>query len=264
MVRPKKYLGQHFLKDKHIAERIVNSLTLHNSYRKVLEIGSGKGVLTQFLFQRNDITAWAMDIDGESIDYLRQLFPDRHDYILNEDFLKFDTPGILGEKYGIIGNFPYNISSQILFKVLDTRQAVQEVVGMFQKEVAERLSANEGNKTYGKLTVLLKAFYSIEYLFTVKPGAFFPVPKVNSAVIRLKRNSTKTLPCDERLFTRVVLQGFQNRRKTLRNALKILNLPTSVTGLPLLQKRAEQLRVEDFVGLCLAIEKDPVNDRIPG
>jgi len=254
MIRPKKHLGQHFLKDKNIAKKIVDSLTLHNGYGNVLEIGPGKGILTRFLFEKINIKTWAMDIDSESIELLLSLFPEHRNYIIQGDCLKFELVHLLGDKFGIIGNFPYNISSQILFKVLETRDHVQEVVGMFQKEVADRLTSREGNKTYGKLTVLLNAFYDLEYLFTVNPGAFFPVPKVRSAVIRLKRNNTVKLECNEELFFRVVLQGFQNRRKMLRNALKTLNLPSHVMEHSLMGKRAEQLRVKDFVEICLLAE----------
>jgi 16S rRNA (adenine1518-N6/adenine1519-N6)-dimethyltransferase len=254
MIRPKKHLGQHFLKDKNIAKKIVDSLTLHKGYENVLEIGPGKGILTEFLFQNNNIKTWAMDIDQESIGLLQSLYPGKKQYIIQGDFLQLDTVALLGEKYGIIGNFPYNISSQILFRVLETKDHVQEVVGMFQKEVADRLTSREGNKTYGKLTVLLNAFYNLRYLFTVNPGAFFPVPKVRSAVIRLERNDTERLECNEKVFFRVVLQGFQNRRKMLRNALKPLNLPSRVLEHPFMQKRAEQLRVEDFIELCLLAE----------
>ncbi len=254
MVRPKKYLGQHFLKDKNLAAKIVNSLLLHNQYPNLLEIGPGKGVLTQFLFGRSDIQTWIMDIDEEAIQYLTGIFPERKNYILKGDFLAYDL-SFLGTQYGIIGNFPYNISSQILFRVLDNRDKVEELVGMFQKEVADRLNALEGNKTYGKLTVLLKAFYKVEYLFTVRPGAFYPVPKVNSSVIRLTRNEVKKLNCNEKLFFDVVKSGFQNRRKILRNALKSLNLPSSFAEEPLLKKRAEQLSVKEFEYLCLKIEE---------
>jgi 16S rRNA (adenine1518-N6/adenine1519-N6)-dimethyltransferase len=255
MIRPKKHLGQHFLKDKNIAKKIVDSLTFHNGYRNVLEIGPGKGILTQFLFQNKNINTWAMDIDPESTDLLRMLYPEHINRIIQGDFLQLDPVSLLGDQYGIIGNFPYNISSQILFRVLETRDHVQEVVGMFQKEVAERLTAKEGNKTYGKLTVLLNAYYNLKYLFTVNPGAFFPVPKVRSAVIRLERNDTVKLRCNEELFFRVVLQGFQNRRKMLRNALKILNLPSHVMDHPFMQKRAEQLSVEDFIELSFLAER---------
>ena len=249
-VRPKKYLGQHFLKDPAIAQRIVASLTLHGDYRHVLEIGPGTGVLTQFLVRQPDYSLTVIEVDRESVVYLRQKYPDLP--ILSEDFLQAHL-GCLPNAYAIIGNFPYNISSQIFFRVLDERDRVPEVVGMLQKEVADRLCAPPGNKTYGILSVLLQAYYSVEYLFTVEPHVFHPPPKVRSAVIRLQRNSTSQLACDEALFRRVVKQGFQNRRKTLRNALKPLNLPAAVRSLPVLNRRAEQLSVEDFVALTQQI-----------
>ena len=253
MVRPKKHLGQHFLKDKKLAGKIVGSLTFHNHYTNLLEIGPGKGILSHYLFDLKDITTWLIEIDHEAFTFLREEFQQHRKHIIHGDFLEQDLT-MLGEKFGVIGNFPYNISSQILFKILDERDHVQEVVGMFQKEVAERICSTEGNKIYGKLSVLLKAFYSVEYLFTVEPGAFFPVPRVRSAVVRLTRNTVTNLPCSEALFMTVVKQGFQNRRKTLRNALKPINLPVSFQKLPVLMKRAEQLSVDDFVALCLKIE----------
>lgn len=253
MVRPKKHLGQHFLKDKNLAGKIVGSLTFHNHYNNLLEIGPGKGILSRYLFNLKDITTWLMEIDQEAVQYLHEEFPEHSRHIVHGDFLGQDL-SMLGDKFGVIGNFPYNISSQILFRILDERNHVQEVVGMFQKEVADRICSVEGNKVYGKLTVLMKAFYSVKYLFTVEPGAFFPVPKVRSAVIRLVRNEVASLPCNESLFKTVIKQGFQNRRKTLRNALKPLNLPVSIRGLPVLMKRAEQLGVDDYVKLCLEIE----------
>lgn len=251
-VRPKKNLGQHFLKDTAIAERIVNSLTQHGGYRQVLEIGPGTGVLTQFLVQRSDQYALTViEIDVESVTYLEQQYPKL--LILSKDFLKIDLDTHFTAPYAIIGNFPYNISSQIFFRVLDERQRVPEVVGMLQKEVADRLCAPPGSKTYGILSVLLQAYYSVEYLFTVEPHVFHPPPKVRSAVIRLQRNATTQLACDEVLFRRVVKQGFQNRRKTLRNALKPLNLSPAVQALPVLNQRAEQLSVADFVELTQQI-----------
>ncbi len=251
-VRPKKHLGQHFLKDTAIAERIVNSLTGHRGYRQVLEIGPGTGVLTQFLVQRSEQYALtAVEVDTESVAYLKQQYPDLP--VLSEDFLKADLRPHLSGPYAIIGNFPYNISSQIFFRVLDERQRVPEVVGMLQKEVADRLCAPPGSKTYGILSVLLQAFYTLEYLFTVEPHVFHPPPRVRSAVIRLQRNDTDRLDCDELMFRRVVKQGFQNRRKTLRNALKPLNLSPAVQALPVLNQRAEQLSVGDFVELTQQI-----------
>ena len=250
-VRPKKHLGQHFLKDTAIAQRIVDSLTHHESYRHVLEIGPGTGVLTQYLVQHTEYSLTAIEVDSESVAYLQRAYPDLT--ILSEDFLRTRLDQHLPERYAIIGNFPYNISSQIFFRVLDERDRVPEVVGMLQKEVADRLCAPPGNKTYGILSVLLQAYYSVEYLFTVEPHVFHPPPKVRSAVIRLQRNSTQRLACDEMLFRKVVKQGFQNRRKTLRNALKPLNLSATIQSLPVLSQRAEQLSVDDFVALTQQI-----------
>lgn len=252
MVRPKKYLGQHFLKDKNIAARIVDSLQSQNI--PVLEIGPGTGVLTSFLVEKKyDLSL--IEIDTESIEYLDQHFPMLKGKIIEGDFLEFDLASKFDGKLAIIGNFPYNISSQIFFRVLDARQQVDEVVCMLQKEVADRIAEKEGSKTYGILSVLLQAFYTIDYLFKVPPGVFNPPPKVNSAVIRLRRNEAVSLPCDEVLFRKVVKQGFQNRRKTLRNALKNLNLPGVVYTHSYMDKRAEQLSVNDFVSLTRIIEE---------
>lgn len=247
MVRPKKHLGQHFLKDRNIASKIVESL--QSTGVPVLEIGPGTGVLTDFLIKKN-FPYSVIEIDKESIEYLRKQYPSLK--IIEGDFLEYD----IRENVAIIGNFPYNISSQIFFSVLDARQYVSEVVCMLQKEVAERIASKHGNKTYGILSVLLQAYYDIEYLFTVPPGVFHPPPKVNSAVIRLRRNNVAVLSCDEVLFKKLIKQGFQNRRKTLRNALKNLNLPGSVYALPVMDKRAEQLSVNDFVLLTQAIERE--------
>lgn len=247
-VRPKKHLGQHFLKDLSIAERIANGLTGHGQYKSVLEVGPGTGVLTQFLL-KDDYQTWVVDIDKESIDYLQANFKELEDRIIDADFLKHDFLGHIGAPLAIIGNFPYNISSQIFFRILDFRNSIPEVVCMIQKEVAERIAEPPGSKTYGILSVLLQAYYDIEYLFTVKPGVFNPPPKVNSGVIRLKRNNVKQLNCDENLFKRVVKVGFQMRRKTLRNALKPIHLPEALADDPILNLRAEVLSVEQFVDL---------------
>lgn len=253
-VRPKKFLGQHFLKDHNIARKIVDSLTLHTGYSRVIEIGPGTGVLTKFLIDR-DLDCWFVEIDRDSVSYLQDTYPQISSRIIQDDFLKLSLADYFTENTGLIGNFPYNISSQIFFKVLDNRHFIPEVVGMVQKEVAERLSAPPGNKTYGKLTVLLRTYYDIEYLFTVEPHVFNPPPKVKSAVIRLKRNNTKEIPCDEKFYFQLVKQSFQNRRKTLRNALKAINLPEEIKSDPLLSKRAEQLDVCDFVELCQNIKQ---------
>lgn len=247
-VRPKKHLGQHFLKDLTIAENIANGLTGHGDYKKVLEIGPGTGVLTQFL-QNQATETWVIEVDRDSIAYLKTHYSNLNDRIIEGDFLKIDFLKLTNSPLAVIGNFPYNISSQIFFRILDFRNDIPEVVCMIQKEVAERLAAPPGNKTYGILSVLLQAYYDIEYLFTVKPEVFNPPPKVNSGVIRLKRNNVNDLGCDEVLFKRVVKAGFQMRRKTLRNALKPINLPAELVEHPMLNQRAETLSVEDFVTL---------------
>lgn len=253
-VRPKKHLGQHFLHDTDIAEKIVAGLQ-GGDYKNILEIGPGMGILTNFLLEKKDKTTWVIDIDGESIEYLNSSFPSLRDRVIHDDFLKIDTSNIIDGKFAIIGNLPYNISSQIFFKLLAIKDIVPEMVCMIQKEVAERITSPHGNKTYGILSVLLGAFFDMEYLFTVKPGAFHPQPKVNSGVMRLTRNFTKKLGCNEATFFRVVKQGFQNRRKTLRNALKPLNLPIQINEHPFLSLRAEQLSVADFVALTIKIEE---------
>ena len=254
-VRPKKYLGQHFLKDQNIAKKIVNALTFHQKYNNLLEIGPGTGILTRFLMDIEKINLWLIEIDPESVKYLKDNFTDGKAQILRGDYLKEEMHQYFRGNYGIIGNFPYNISSQIFFKVLDDRDHVEEVVGMLQKEVAERISSPPGNKNYGILSVLLQAYYDIELLFDVPPHVFHPPPKVNSAVIRLLRNQTRQLDCDERLFFRIVKQGFQNRRKTLRNALKAINLPAEIKDQEILSRRAEQLTVSDFVNLTNIFQK---------
>lgn len=245
MVKPKKHLGQHFLTDLSIAERIVESLEINNN-DKVIEVGPGTGVLTQYLVKK-EIDFSVVEIDNESVEYLQAHYPDLK--IINKDFLRLNLVEEFGSPLKIIGNFPYNISSQIFFKVLEFKDDVTECVGMLQKEVAERIASPHGNKTYGILSVFLQAYYDIDYLFTVEPEVFNPPPKVRSAVIRLKRNQTKALDCSEKLFFTVVKQGFNNRRKTLRNALKSFNLPPEVTSAEVFSKRAEQLSVNDFIQL---------------
>jgi len=251
-VRPKKFLGQHFLKDQNVARKIVDALGVHN--QTVLEIGPGMGVLTQYLVEKKDIDLWVVEIDRESVKYLHDHYPSLDSKIISGDFLTLDLKALIKGNFSVIGNFPYNISSQIFFKVLEHRDNVKEVVCMLQKEVADRIAAAHGNKTYGILSVLLQAWFKIDYLFKVPPGVFNPPPKVLSAVIRLVRNDRDKLPCDEILFVLVVKQGFNNRRKTLRNALKNLNLAAGINALPLLDKRAEQLSVEEFIQLTRLIE----------
>ena len=249
-VRPKKHLGQHFLADPNIARNIVAALRLPDGVQEVLEIGPGMGVLTQYLLQNPAYQTSVVEIDTESVAYLKVHYPALASRIYATDFLKQSLATMFPDQpLAIIGNFPYNISSQIFFAVLNNRQQVREVVGMIQKEVAQRLAEPPGSKTYGILSVLLQAFYNIEYLFTVPPHVFNPPPKVESAVVRLTRNATQQLDCDEKLFFRVVKQAFQTRRKTLRNALKPFGMPAEATTEPIFEKRAEQLGVADFVGL---------------
>lgn len=249
LVRAKKHLGQHFLTDKNIAAKIVDSLRPENKYRQVLEVGPGMGILSDFLLQKTELQTYLIDIDTESYEFLQKKYPQLQERLINDDFLEMDFTRIFKEQFGIIGNFPYNISSQILFKVLDNRQQVVEVVGMFQKEVAERCSAKAGSKEYGILSVFLQAYYKVEYLFTVKAGVFNPPPKVLSAVIRLTRNDAVELNCDEKLFWQVVKAGFNQRRKTLRNALSSLINKEKMTDEAMLDLRAERLSVADFVNL---------------
>lgn len=249
-VKAKKFLGQHFLTDERIAERIVESLSTETNH--VLEIGPGMGVLTKYLIKKDELDFHVVEIDRESVAYLHDHYPTLD--VIEGDFLQYDLTSLFHDTFSIIGNFPYNISSQILFKVFDNRDRVSEVVGMFQKEVAERVAAGPGSKTYGILSVLLSAFYNIEYLFTVNENVFNPPPKVKSAVIRLRRNDVKSLECDEKLFVQVVKAGFNQRRKTLRNALRQLNLPLGRISEETLAKRAEQLSVAQFIEITKTIE----------
>ena len=253
LVRAKKHLGQHFLTDKNIAAKIVESLRPDGRYGHVLEVGPGMGILSDFLLQKPDYETSLIDIDTESYQYLQKKYPQLGSRLINADFLEMDFAAYFSGPLAIIGNFPYNISSQILFKVLDNRNQVTEVVGMFQKEVAERCNAKAGSKEYGILSVFLQAYYQVEYLFTVKAGVFNPPPKVLSAVIRLTRNSVSELDCDEKLFWQVVKAGFNQRRKTLRNALSSLINKEKMADEPLLELRAERLSVADFVGLTKKI-----------
>lgn len=249
LVRAKKHLGQHFLTDKKIAEKIVNGLVHTGQYQQVLEVGPGMGILSDILLAREDLETYLIDIDVESYHFLQEKYPQMGSRLINGDFLKMDLGAVFPGKFAIIGNFPYNISSQILFKVLAYRGQVTEMVGMFQKEVAERCASKSGTKEYGILSVLIQAYYNIDYLFTVKPGTFNPPPKVNSGVIRLSRNEVETLPCDEKLFWAVVKSGFNQRRKTLRNALSGVLPKAKMDDHIFFEKRAEQLTVEDFIAL---------------
>lgn len=256
-VKPKKHLGQHFLADKSIAERIANSLTASKT-NQTLEVGCGTGVLTQFLLGRSDITLTGIEVDTESIAYLHEHYPDFSPRLIEGDFLKSNLEHMFPEGVNVIGNFPYNISSQIFFKVLDYKDLVPEVVGMIQREVAVRLAEPPGSKEYGILSVFLQAWYDIEYLFTVSEGVFIPPPKVKSAVVRLKRNSRTELGCDEELFRRVVKGTFNQRRKTIRNSLKSLFpefAAVSAEEFKMLELRPERLGVEEFVELTLWVEQ---------
>ena len=244
-VRPKKHLGQHFLKDENIACKIVDSLDEKSV--NILEIGAGMGVLTKYLIQKPDKNLFVIDIDRESIDYMKQHYPQLGDHLILGDCLQYNLHNLFSDSFSIIGNFPYNISSQILFKVLEYKDQIPEVIGMFQNEVALRIAAKSGSKTYGILSVLLQAFYEIEYLFKVDETVFVPPPKVKSAVIRLRRNDVLSLDCDEKLFKQIVKTAFNQRRKTLRNALKCISFDNEYTSGELFNKRAEQLNVSDFI-----------------
>ena len=251
-VRAKKYLGQHFLKDLGVAQDIANSLSI-NGYNAVLEVGPGMGVLTQYLIPL-DIQTFVIEIDKESVVYLKKHYPELDNHLIEGDFLKLPLQEIFKQPIAIIGNFPYNISSQILFKAIDHKDLIPEIVGMFQKEVAERVVSPPGSKKYGIISVLLQCYYDVEYLFTVDEHVFDPPPKVKSAVIRLRRNDRAKLECDEKKFIQVVKTAFSQRRKTLKNALKSLNLVDENTASQYLSLRAEQLSVEDFMNLTSCFE----------
>lgn len=247
-VRPKKHLGQHFLTDENIARKIVAALP--SDAVNIIEVGPGMGMLTKFLAGVPGKNCYFIDTDTESVEYLREHFPAVTDRIIQGDFLRFHPETVFHDSFAVIGNFPYNISSQILFKVLDHRHEISSVVGMVQKEVAERLASGPGSRKYGILSVLLQAYYRIEYLFTVNETVFVPPPKVKSAVIRLTRNDTARLDCNEGLFFRVVKTAFNQRRKTLRNSLRSFYIDYERGDiLHLAGKRAEELGVEDFVML---------------
>lgn len=246
-VKPKKHLGQHFLNDQNIASKIVDSLS-YKPYDLVLEVGPGMGVLTQFLLQKQ-VKVYVAEIDKESVDYLKINYPQLENNIVG-DFLKLEFEELFSDNFAVIGNFPYNISSQIVFNILENKHKIPEMVGMFQKEVAERIAAQKGNKIYGILSVLTQAYYNVDYLFTVHENVFTPPPKVKSAVIRLKRYRDKIEGIDDKFFFKLVKAGFNQRRKTLRNALKVLNIPQHLESHEFLNLRAEQLSVEDFIHLA--------------
>lgn len=278
LVRPKKALGQHFLTDLSVAQKIADALVVDSvggadpeagtvtvgniaAAMPVLEIGPGMGVLSQYLLEREDIDLRMIEIDRESVDYLLTHFPKAPGRVIEGDFLKMDLKYFFPGTFAVIGNFPYNISSQIFFRIIDHKDSIPQVVCMIQKEVAERIAEQPGSKTYGILSVLLQAWYDIEYLFTVGEGAFNPPPKVKSAVIRLRRNSRTELGCDEKLFKTIVKTGFNQRRKTLRNSLKPLIVDKAAREVwtpeqsaeflsnPVFELRPERLSVEDFIAL---------------
>lgn len=248
----KKQFGQHFLREDPIAQRVAESLTHHGAYRNVIEVGPGTGALTKHLLHRPDIDLTCVEVDGAAAAQLRAALPEVEGKLLMGDFLRLDLKAFSGKPFAVIGNFPYNISTQIVFKVLEHRDHCTEVVGMFQKEVADRLCAPPGSRTYGITSVLAQAWYRMEILFYVEPGSFIPPPKVRSAVIRMQRNDVAQLPCDERLFFTVVKSAFGQRRKTLHNALKAHG--GFAKGVPeqFAKQRAEQLSVDDFVMLTQA------------
>lgn len=256
-VKAKKHLGQHFLKDESIAQRIADTLNL-DGYDEVLEIGPGMGVLTKYLLDK-PVNTYVIEIDSESVVYLDENFPKLKGRIISKDFLKYNINEVFdGKQFAIIGNFPYNISTQIVFKALEYRNQIPEFAGMFQKEVAERICEKKGSKAYGILSVLAQAFYDAEYLFTVDENVFIPPPKVKSGVLRLRRKENYSLPCSEKLFFSVVKTAFQQRRKTLRNSLKTLNLSDNLREDAIFDLRPEQLSVEQFIALTQKIAADGV------
>jgi 16S rRNA (adenine1518-N6/adenine1519-N6)-dimethyltransferase len=254
-VKAKKHLGQHFLTDKNICQKIALQYQKHQNCSTVLEIGPGMGALTSFLLERGDLNVSVIDVDKESIAYLKNHFQALENKIYEADFLKTDIQKIMGDtSFGVVGNFPYNISSQILFKCLEYRNQIPEIMGMFQKEVAVRIAEKPGTKSYGIMSVLMQAFYDIEYCFTVDEHVFNPPPKVKSGVIRCTRNERETFPCNEKLFIQVVKMSFNQRRKTIRNSIKQLIGGTDFEH-PFLALRPERLSVEDFIELTQEVEK---------
>jgi len=256
-VKAKKYLGQHFLTDENIAKNIADSLRGDN-YDDVLEIGPGMGILTKYLLEKR-FTTHVIEIDTESVEYLKVHYSNLSDRIISKDFLKLNLDDFFGHKQlAIIGNFPYNISSQIVFKTLANKERIPEFSGMFQKEVAKRIAEGPGSKVYGIISVLTQAFYDVEYLFTVPPSVFNPPPKVDSGVIRLIRKENYTLPVDEKLFFKVVKTAFNQRRKMLRSSLKSLNLSDKLREDAIFAQRPEQLSVQEFISLTQKIAKDAI------
>lgn len=261
IVRAKKSLGQHFLKDDNIAAKITRYLTISSNpkeakYTKVLEVGPGMGILTKHLLLIEQIELYVSEIDKESIEYLKKNYPNLSNSIIEGDFLALDLKTRFESPLAVIGNFPYNISSQILFKVIENRDFIPEMLGMFQKEVAMRIKASPRSKEYGILSILTQAFYDCSYLFSVNETVFIPPPKVKSGVIKLTRKINYKLNCNESLFFRVVKTGFNQRRKTLKNALSSLSLNSDINSHPYFSKRAEELTIEDFVALTNMVEKN--------
>ncbi len=256
-VKAKKHLGQHFLTDENIAKDIADTLTLQG-YNKILEIGPGMGVLTKYLLEK-PVETYVIEIDTESVEYLQAHYLKLHNRIISQDFLRYDITKALGsEPFAIIGNFPYNISTQIVFRMLEMRDRIPEFSGMFQKEVAERICEKKGSKTYGILSVLTQAFYDAEYLFTVPEHVFNPPPKVKSGVLRLRRKEDYHLPVDEKLFFNVVKTAFNQRRKTLRNSLKTFQLSDNLKEDSIFDLRPEQLSTEEFIELTKKIAANGV------
>lgn len=258
-INAKKHLGQHFLTDEGIAEKISDTLNLDQT-KNILEIGPGMGVLTKYLLKK-EANVHVIEIDRESVSYLERHYPELQGKIHSKDFLRYDLQNIFPqEEFTIIGNFPYNISTQIVFKMLELRNQIPEFSGMFQKEVAQRICEKEGSKTYGILSVLVQAFYNAEYLFSVPPSVFNPPPKVESGVLHLERKKDFTLPVNEKLFFRVVKTAFQQRRKTLRNSLKIFALPDDIKEDSIFGLRPEQLSCARFIELTQKIAPHAVSD----
>ena len=255
LVKPKKFLGQHFLKDLSIAKDIADTVDVCPDL-PILEVGPGMGVLTQFIMQKNRPVK-VVELDYESVAYLRENFPALEDNIIEDDFLKLNLEKLFdGKPFVLTGNYPYNISSQIFFKMLDYKDLIPCCTGMIQKEVAERIAAGPGSKTYGILSILIQAWYKVEYLFTVHEHVFNPPPKVKSAVIRMTRNETKELGCNEKLFKQIVKTTFNQRRKTLRNSISpILEKGNPLSADPIFNKRPEQLSVQDFIDLTNRVEE---------
>jgi 16S rRNA (adenine1518-N6/adenine1519-N6)-dimethyltransferase len=263
-VRPKKSLGQHFLADANIARKIAGSLTGQEEYKTVIEIGPGTGMLSVYLMNNDQYEWYGMDVDHAAITFLHERYPGKQDNIINADFLSFDWQELLGNKQvAVIGNFPYNISTQIIFRVLKMRDKVPELVGMFQKEVARRIASPPGSKEYGILSVLTQAFYDVELLFNVEPHVFVPPPKVQSSVIRLWRKKEYQLDCNEKRFFAVVKTAFNQRRKTLRNSLKSLQVNWDMLPEDMPGNRPERLSVDDFVQITRQVSEQTAQ-HIPG